>query len=252
MSDPLGDYLSKYATVSALLKGPPGSGKTFLAASASRLWRTLFIDVEGGIASALPVVKRENLVVRIIRESDPQSFFDRLAEAVAEAESGSYECVVLDSITEVAGRMEDDYSAQSRTGKIEFGDWFVLIERIKRLARRLRDLGCNKIVTAITKPTGKEEATTIFEPILPGNASAIVPSYFDIIGLMRKGSGKATGQYTLAVDGPSFFQVRDRTRSLKGEEIVEEASPERIWRKAAEGIRSLVDGNSAVSPVKKK
>lgn len=231
-------YLRSYTWVKAFLKGPPGSGKTYLAAAATHLWKTLYVDVEGGLLSAFPIVKRDHIVVRLIKEPEAGAFFDRLADAVDEAERGQYECVVLDSITEVSGRMEDEYSAQSKTGKIEFGEWFVLIERIKRLARRLRDLKCHTIVTSLTKPTGKEEATTIFEPILPGQASATVPSMYDIVGLLRKGVGK-TPEYTVAVDGPSFFQVRDRTRALRGEERVDEKEGWRVWEKAKQGLAAL-------------
>jgi hypothetical protein len=197
--------------------------------------------------SASGVVKRDNLVIRLVKDTDNAKFFENTADAMDEAERGGYECVVFDSITEVAGRMEDEYSAQSKTGKIEFGDWFVLIERVKRLARRLRDLKCHTIVTSLTKPTGKEDATTIFEPILPGQSSAVVPSFFDIIGLMRKGLAKSV-EYFVAVDGPSFYQVRDRTRGLRGEERVNEKDPWTIWQKAYAGLQQMVGAQPAPAP----
>lgn len=240
------EYLSQWAYVKAFLKGPTGSGKTFLAASATQIWRTLYIDVEGGLFSAFPTVRKENVEVRLIRESDAGEFFGRLADAVAEAESGKYEAIVLDSLTEVAGRMEDDYAAKSATGKVEFGDWFDMLGRLKRLCRRLRDCACHTIVTSLTKPTGKDEGTTIFEPALSGQAASIVPSMFDTVGLCRKMTAKGQSSYVFTTDGPSIYQVRDRYRALAPDEVVTESNKGRIWAKLEEGIRRMSGGGKEV------
>lgn len=241
------DYLSRWAYVKAFVKGPTGSGKTFVSASATHQWRTLYIDVEGGLFSAFPTVRKENIEVRLIRESDATSFFNRLADAVAEAESGKYECVVLDSLTEVAGRMEDDYAQKSSTGKVEFGDWFDMLGRLKRLCRRLRDCQCHTIVTSLTKPTGKDEGTAIFEPALSGQAASIVPSMFDTVGLCRKLTVKGAFSYVFTTDGPSIYQVRDRYRALQPDEVVTEKDGGKIWARLEEAIRRMSRAGKEVS-----
>lgn len=239
-------YLKQWAFVKAFVKGPTGSGKTFVAASATHQWRTLYIDVEGGLFSAFPTVKKENIEVRLIRESEAPDFFARLAEAVGEAESGKYQCVVLDSLTEIAGRMEDDYAQKSSTGKVEFGDWFDMLGRIKRLCRRLRDCRCHTIVTSLTKPTGKDEGTAIFEPALSGQAAAIVPSMFDTVGLCRKVTIKGVSNYVFTTDGPSIYQVRDRYRALSADETVSEKAGGKIWQKLEDGILKMTGAGKEV------
>lgn len=237
------EYLAAYQHVNAFVKGPPGDGKTFLASGCSQIGKTLAIDVEGGLISAKDIVNPKNLTIRMVKESDPKAFFAQLSEAVGQAMSGEFEWVILDSISEVAGRMEDEYATASKDGRVDIKDWFVLTERVKRFGRLLRDLPCHKIVTAITKPTGKEDdgGKTIFEPVLPGQTAAVVPSFFDIVGLMRKRPvEKGPGNnYWLCTDGPSIFQVRDRTRMLAGEEKVDAKNPGNVWKKALEGIRKL-------------
>ena len=223
----------------AFVKGPTGNGKTFVAASATHMWKTLYIDVEGGLFSAFPTVKKKNIEVRLIRESEPADFFQRLADAVGEAESGKYECVVLDSLTEIAGRMEDDYAQKSSTGKVEFGDWFDMLGRIKRMCRRLRDVRCHTIVTSLTKPTGKEEATAIYEPALSGQAAAIVPSMFDTVMLCRKITIKGKTTHVVTSDGPSIFHVRDRYRALDPDEVISEKDGWRMWEKLSNGIMKM-------------
>lgn len=234
-----GDYLRKWTYVKALIKGPPGSGKTCLAAGVGHLWKTLYIDVEGGLFSACPEINRENTEVYHIREQKAEDFFAHLAQAIEEAESRKYECVVLDSFTEVASRMEDDYAQKSASGKLEFGDWSDMLWRIKRFCRRLRDCACHVVVTCLTKPTGEESAGKIYELAIAGQSAAIVPSMFDTIGLMRKIISQKRAQYVFTTDGPMVYQVRDRYRSLDPDEVVEEGAAWKVWKKLADGISKV-------------
>lgn len=232
------EYLAKWTFLKVFLKGPSGGGKTFLAAQATHLWRTLYIDVEGGLFSANTAVNRKNIEVRLIREPDPKDFFEKLGDAVCEAESGKYEAVVVDSLTEISGRMEDDYAAKSSTGKVEFGSWYELQERLRRMCRRLKDLNAHVIVTNLTKPSG-DKAETQFEPVFPGQSATVIPSFFDTTGLVRKVTGKGTSDYVLTTDGPAIYQVRDRYRALAADEKIVEKDPTRIWKKLKEGITAM-------------
>ena len=240
----LGEYLSAHTFVKAFVKGPSGEGKTVLAAQVTHLWKTLYIDAEGGVVSAIPFINRENVTVRIIREQDPSQFFTRLQEAMDEAESGHYEAIVVDSLTEIASRMEDDYAIRGETG---FDKWSGLLERMKRFARRLRDMSCHVIATGITKPIGKEDSGSVYEPAIAGQASAFVPSYFDVVGLVRKKATKSIVEYYFCTSGPSVFQVRDRWRALAPEERIDESKPGEVWKKLWAGIQKVAQSGVSTS-----
>lgn len=236
------EYLAKWTFLKVFLKGGSGVGKTGLAAQATHVWKTLYIDVEGGLFSAFNVVKKENCEVRLIREQDPKDFFGSLADAIGEAESGKYECVVVDSLTEIAGRMEDEYAQKSNTGKVEFGSWYELQERLRRMCRRLKDMNCHTIVTNLTKPTSQDKAEAVFEPVFPGQSATVIPSFFDTTGLLRKITGPKGSEYVLTTDGPAIYQVRDRYRALAADEKISEKDPGRIWKKLQAGIIAMSAG----------
>ncbi len=228
--------------VSAFIKGAPGDGKTFLAAATSAIWETYYIDVEGGLFSAAPAVHSDHLEVDYIQEPDSKQFFIKVGDALSKAEGlvqqKKINCIVFDSLTELAGRMEADYAQQSANGKVEFGEWYQLLDRLRRMVRRLKDIPCHVIVTAITKPQGGE-GTKIFEPILPGQSSSVIPSFFDVVGLMRKVSNKGKQSYVFSSGGPALYQVRDRYRALAADEPVTEEEPWRVWEKLAAGVEKL-------------
>jgi hypothetical protein len=232
-----GQYLAQYATVNALVKGPPGSGKTCFAASASRLGKTLVIEAEGGLVSARKFIDPKNLEIRDIRSQDPKDVFSKLSEAMGEAMGGGYEFVVLDSFVEVVGRMEDEYS-QSSSGK---KDWYILMDRVKKFARILRDLPCSKIITCLTRISDDEEHNkTVYDPLLAGSAAGLVPSMFDINGYMKRVSVPKGGEeFVFVTTGPSLFKVRDRTGTLAPEEKVTEKSAHLVWEKVRTGLKNL-------------
>lgn len=233
------DYMTENAFIKAFIKGPSGTGKTYLASAISHLGKTLYIAAEGGLVSARDVVNKGNIVIADVKDSDPNKFFDNVGEALGEAMSDAYECVVVDSMTEVGGKMEDQY-AQGTDGKVTIQDWFLLIGRMKKFAKHLRDMPKHTVVTAITKPTGKEDdPKAIYEPILPGQSAAVVPSFFDLVGMMKKNLGTKGLEVSVLTAGPSMFGVRDRTGSLGVDEKVDAKNPEKLWFKVRDNVKKL-------------
>ena len=103
-------------------------------------------------------------------------------------------------------------------------------------------MDCHTIVTSLTKPTGKEDSSAIFEPAFSGQSAAFVPSMFDTVGLVRRVTIKSKSSYSFTTDGPSIFQVRDRTRILAPDEDIDESNPGEIWRKLSNGISNMSMG----------
>jgi hypothetical protein len=229
-------YLKQYGTVNALVKGPPGSGKTCFAASVSRLGRTLVIEAEGGLISARKFVDSKNLEIADIRHQDPKVVFEKLSDAMGEAMNGKYEFIVLDSFVEVVGRMEDEYSQTNENKK----GWYILMDRVKKFARILRDLPCSKIITCLTRISADEENNkTIYDPLLAGTAAGLVPSMFDINGYMKRTSGPKGEEHFFVTTAPSIYKVRDRTGTLAPEEKVTDKTAHLIWEKVRTGLRDL-------------
>jgi hypothetical protein len=240
----LEEYLRKNSFVKALVKGPSGIGKTVFAAQASHVWKTMYVDTDGGIISALKKsVKRDNIDIRILRDPNHEGFLSKLGDCVAEAEAGNFECFVMDHITEVASRIEEQLAGQDLDG---FEKYRKLLERLMRFSRLMRDLPCHTIVTGHTKPTGKEDSTSIFELAINGQSSGIIPGYFDVVGLVQKKTEKgAKSRYVFTTSGPSLLQVRDRWRALEAEEPIDESRPGAIWTKLQKGMEDTIGKETA-------
>lgn len=234
----LEEYLSKNSYVKALVKGPSGIGKTVLAAQASHLWRTLYIDTDGGIISALKrSVNRKNIDIRILKNPNHDAFLAKLGDCIAEAEAGNFECVVMDHMTEVASRIEEDCQDKHEGFEI----YREMLKRLMKFSRLLRDLPCHTIATAHTKPTGKEDSTSIFELAINGQSAGIIPGYFDVVGLVQKKTEKGgKSRHVFTTTGLSIYQVRDRWRALNPEEEVDEARPGAIWAKLQKGMETTI------------
>lgn len=235
----LNEYLAQNTFLKALVKGEPGCGKTILAAQATQVWKTKYIDTDGGIISAMKYsVNRKNLDVSIIRDQNHGAFLERIADEVADAQTKGVECLVLDHITEVASRIEEDLTEKGVDSREKFGQ---LLQRMMRFARSLRDLPMHTVVTAHTKPRGKEDGTSIFELAIPGQSSSTIPGYFDVVGVVRKTTEKGgKHKHLFTTNGLSVYQVRDRWRALAPEEHIDEAKPGEIWRKLHAGMVSFV------------
>lgn len=245
----LDQYLKENTFLKVLIKGKYGEGKTVLAAQATHIWKTLFIDCEGGIVSSLDEINRENIVARIIREVEHEQFFSRLADAMEEAESGDYECVVVDTVTEIASRMEDEYSLQGEGGHTK---WSGLLERVSRFGRRLRDLKAHTIVCAHTKTASKDDPASQFDVGIPGQSGQRFPAYFDVVGVMAKKLDKGKASHTFTTSGPTMFGVRDRWRAFATTEIVTEANPGALWKKLYDGMQRKVLGRGTPKKTSKK
>lgn len=239
----LEEYLAQNSHVKVLVKGPSGIGKTVLCAQASYLWKTLYIDTDGGIISALKKsVKRDNIDIRILKNPDHEVFLAKLAECLEEAEAGKFECVVMDHMTEVASRIEEDCQEKHEG----FDVYREMLKRLMRFSRRLRDLPCHTIAAAHTKPTSKEDSTAIFELAINGQSSGIIPGYFDVVGLVQKKTEKGgKSRHVFTTTGLSLHQVRDRWRALNPEEEIDEARPGAVWAKLQKGMESTIKTETA-------
>jgi len=220
------DYVKGTSFVKLFIKGPPRSGKTYLAASASRLGKTLFIDAEGGLITARNVIDKDNLEIEILPITDNPSTRTKVLERILNRTMNEhFDWVVFDSFTELAGQLEDQYSK----GAGEVKDWMSIIETTKKIGRYLRDGDFHLIVTCLMKQKD-------FDPILPGQSSTVIPSFYNTLGMietrkMPKGEVRA-----LVTHGTTMQSVGDRYGILDPAETIDKDHPELLLQKLVDGI----------------
>jgi hypothetical protein len=226
MSMKWSEYVKNVFKIKMFLKGLPRSGKTVLAASVTNLGPTLYIDLEGGLIAAKKWINQDNLDIEHIPTTDPRACTDAMNRAIEKAMSGKYEWVVMDSFTEFTGQLEDQYSK----GEAGVKDWMAIIEKAKKVGRFFRDGDFHCIVTGLLK---RDTA----EPIMPGQTSIVIPSFFPIISMIQvKNYGKMGAKRILVSDPLSSKDVGDRYDILSNEEVIDEKNPEDVFKKLLKGI----------------
>jgi hypothetical protein len=238
------EYVGELTHIHCAIKGPHRSGKTTVAAAASKVWEpTLIIETDtGGQTSAAHYIPKSAKIAPV-KSSDPKDhkeFFELLGEAVLEATTGNYKCVIIDSLSEVASRMADAYADDGKDGVPSQRDWFKLADRIRAFTRRMRDLPCHTVVTLLTKPVSKDDGTTVYDVALPGQLSSEVPSMFNILALMQKRQAAKGIEHYFTTSGQPVYQVGSRLHGLDKEEFVDESKPWAIWEKIDQLQKDLV------------
>lgn len=264
--------------------GPGRAGKTVFAYSVSHLGKTLGIESEEGVHAARGFIKSPNLEIETVakKEKDPKTgrwvtlpierqppIRDRLRELVQKAYAGGYRYVVVDSLTDVAGRFEDEYAR--KTGNVAQGDWYKIIEGMKTFVRDLKNGNFHLICTCIAAPP-KEGALVDIAPSLPGQLREQMLPMFQSIVLITY--DRKTRERKLVVDDPgrgicdrfhSFGDFRevditgkplDAVKAMIGAaegvsasvtEDGEAPPPEPSVRKPSRLLRKVVPGRSRVA-----
>lgn len=236
------EYLKQIQFIRAFVKGPPKIGKTYLASSIARVLPTYYIDCEGGLAPARDTLKgltEEQLKIEIIKPKELklkayEEFFKELTTKVlAGLRDNKYQALLVDSFSEIVNKIQDQYAMQN--GSVSLHDWQLIITRTRNLASLLRDAQKHVIVTAVTKPVSNE-TDSVYDPALPGQTATLVPSYFDLVLLVRRVKD-AKGLHVYASSGgPSIYAVGDRNNILDRDEEVTVSNPEALWQKYLNGL----------------
>lgn len=183
------DVVVKKPYVNLLVHGPPGAGKTVLAATAQEhpdMQNVLFLNIEGGLLSL--GTKKGVKAVDIRRVDDLEEVFWKLVNK--EPGWDKYQTVVIDSGSEletlslqgIASDAFDDAKARhkeksKRTSIDDLWqeDYGKNSARLKRVFRWFRDAPFHVIITALSKKVFSKPPDKNTEPVLLD----VVPSFTD-------------------------------------------------------------------------
>lgn len=256
--------------VKALVYGPSGVGKTFLALTAPG--RIAVIDTEGGTAFYANRVGPKGLSPFDVL---PTKTFAQVEQAVTflRANPGTYETLVIDPVTVLYETLQD--AAQDRRAEVrrnaeadlEMLDWQRIKRAYKRLMTDLVNLPMHVVVTARetdlteerTAPNGRKERVKIG---LKPEAEKSTPYYFDtVIRLQPAAKGREavvekdrTGVHPLnaKVTNPSFADLFDKALAVDGtadRSVQSDAEAARIDAATTMSNEELNDREETLTPL---
>ena len=206
------------------------------------------IESEEGVHAARDYICADNLEIELISKrtkdaktgrmvpclpEDEMPIGERLKELISIAFSSKWDFVVVDSLTDIAGRFEDQYAR--KTGVTNQQDWYKIISGMKDFVRTLKRGNFHLIATCIAAPP-REGSMIEISPALPGQLRETLLPMFQSICLV--GYNKKTKQRRLVVNDPARG-LCDRFHSFG------EAQEVDITDSPKDGIEGLILGATA-------
>lgn len=192
-------------SLSCLVYGPAGAGKTSLARTTGVPERTLILAAEPGL---LPL---RDLPIKWV-EIDSLATLDSVLTWL-ESIPLDGRWVITDSISEIAERCLADLKAKTKDPRQAYGE---VQDRVLAAMKRIRSLPCNTVTIAKAERVEDSEQRLVYGPMFPGKKLAGSSVYeFDLVLPLRVGrddKGRVERWLQTAADGK--WEAKDRSGSL--------------------------------------
>ena len=166
---------AQHGGIKALVYGPAGSGKTWLARTTGA--PTVIISAEAGLLSLRDV---DIPVIEVNTIADVRDAYKLL-----KGEQGAeFKWIMLDSISEIAEVVLSDEKSKTKDPRQAYG---ALIDEMGQLVRAFRDLPKNILMTAKVERVKDDLAGGLFySPAMPGQrVGQQLPYFFDEVFALR-------------------------------------------------------------------
>jgi AAA domain len=235
-------YLEKKETVSILLTGESGSGKTYLAKSAP--FPVLMDSFDpGGTLSVRDEIRKGNIIPHTEFESEdpynPKIFLEwerTFAERMRDNYFSHFACYWLDSATWwIDCILAAILKKANRAGQAPVwqNDWYPNKIILQNYIRKCQNLPCHFILTAHLMPQKDKNGNILnWRPNFSGQAQITVPTMFDEIWLMEREDTSKGFEYHVVTQASGTYNARSRLSGAGILGVEEPANLRAILKKA--------------------
>lgn len=168
--------------IKAAFAGPPGSGKTKLAATAPT---PLILDAEGGLMSIADQNVPYVTITQTVELKQLLAVFNQDKENQKSVLGFAPETIVVDTLDEVQKIFVRERLTKEGKETMAQQDWGWLKDRMIDFIRGLRNIEANVIFLFHTKDSHDEDSgVTYVKPGVQGSVSDEIPAYVDVVGLL--------------------------------------------------------------------
>lgn len=197
--------------IKAMVYGPPGVGKTKLAATAPA---PIMMSAEAGVLSL------REFQIPMIHIRTVQDLTEAHQWAMNSHEARQFQTIYIDSISEIAEVVLANAKTLVKDPRQAYGE---LVEKMLMAVRAFRDLpGKNVVMVAKMEPV-KDEMTGIikYSPSMPGTKlGPQLPYLFDEVFRMGIGKTPQNVEYRFLQTQPDLqYDAKDRSGSLDAVEV---------------------------------
>lgn len=170
-----------------LLYGPPGGGKTHLAASASEvegLYPILIIDTEGSASGTVAGFEDDRVDILPVTNHDQ---LDGLIDALLE-KTHKYKTVIIDTFDVAQARAVDDFLEEHPSNT--FAAWSEIKQWTVDVARSLKAADFLGILVFHENVEKTDTGAMVSKLVLQGSAKDVLPGIPDVVGLVTRKADK--------------------------------------------------------------